>query len=144
MSKARIAEYLGPSMAHYRKEKLAAGRSEDQADANVAEVTATSFPGGEPAPGNEIYDVLDGSELVGIVWIAEQAPKSWWIYDIEMLESQRGNGYGRATMLAAEARMRELGAASIGLNVFATNATARHLYGSLGFEPTAIQMRKLL
>jgi ribosomal protein S18 acetylase RimI-like enzyme len=144
MSKARIAEYLGPSMEKYLEEVVAAGRTREQAQANVDEVTEKSFPGGEPAPGNEVYDVLDDDEPVGILWIAEQSPGNWWIYDIEMRESHRGKGYGRATMLLAEDRVRELGGTTLGLNVFGTNTTARRLYESLGFEPTSIQMRKAL
>jgi ribosomal protein S18 acetylase RimI-like enzyme len=146
MDTARIAAYLGPSMEQYVEEVIATGRTREQAQANADLVTQKSFPGGEAAPGNEVYDVIDkdrdGDEPVGILWIAEQSTGSWWIYDIEMQESQRGKGYGRATMLLAEDRVRELGGTTLGLNVFGTNATARHLYESLGFEPTAIQMRK--
>lgn len=36
------------------------------------------------------------------------------------------------------------GVAELGLNVFGSNATARHLYESLGFQVTSQQMAKPL
>jgi hypothetical protein len=45
-------------------------------------------------------------------------------------------------VLLAERLARSQVARSIGLNVFARNAVARTLYGSLGHEETAVQMHE--
>ena len=70
--------------------------------------------------------------------------KSPWIYDIELLESSRGKGYGRATMLAAELTVKEKGYSKLGLHVFGHNKVARGLYESLGFQTTNVIMSKEL
>ena len=59
-------------------------------------------------------------------------------------EEFRGRGYGREAMLLAEQLARREGALTLGLNVFGHNQVARTLYSSLGYEETAVQMRKAL
>ena len=87
-------------------------------------------------------------DLVGHVWVAlDSRPGSGsgaWIYDIEIEEGQRGHGYGRALLRAAEREVASHGVEVIGLNVFGANTVARSLYKSSGYEITALQMRKRL
>ncbi|MEC5182355.1 ribosomal protein S18 acetylase RimI-like enzyme [Arthrobacter sp. CG_A4] len=64
------------------------------------------------------------------------------MFDVEIQPALRSKGFGRQAMILGEAEARRLGATSIGLNVFGYNANARKLYESLGYEATAIQMRK--
>ena len=45
-------------------------------------------------------------------------------------------------MLTLETTVKPLGANHIDLNVFGDNTVAVHLYESLGYQPTAILMRK--
>jgi len=74
---------------------------------------------------------------VGSLWINVRdrgIGRAALVYDIEMDETQRGKGYGRATMLAGEGAAKELGATTMGLNVFGFNTTAINLYTSLGYE----------
>lgn len=47
-------------------------------------------------------------------------------------------------MILAGDYARQQGAHTLGLNVFGFNVAARNLYQSIGYEPTAIQMRKRL
>jgi ribosomal protein S18 acetylase RimI-like enzyme len=86
----------------------------------------------------------DAGERVGILWIGPNPDGVGpaWVFDIEVEESRRGEGWGRKLMLEAERLARDDGHAELGLNVFGSNAVARGLYESLGYEPTAIQMRK--
>lgn len=67
-----------------------------------------------------------------------------WVFYVEVDEARRGSGLGRAAMVLAEEDARAHGATELGLNVFGPNTVARHLYESLGFEPTAINMVKQL
>jgi ribosomal protein S18 acetylase RimI-like enzyme len=144
MTPEGVAAYLETSTGVYVAELIESGMEPEAAQKNADDVMAESFPGGEVAEGNEIYDVVSGDEPVGILWLAKQGQETWWIFDIEMHEDQRGKGYGRATMLLAENRVRELGGTAMGLHVFGANTTARALYDSLGYEPTNIRMRKSL
>ncbi len=68
----------------------------------------------------------------------------WWIYDIEVVEDQRGRGYGRALLDAVEREVVARGGDSVGLNVFGANAVAKGLYESAGYEVAAFLMRKRL
>ena len=63
-----------------------------------------------------------------------------FVYDIAIHEDRRGQGYGRAAMLACAERARELGAHSVGLHVFGRNTVARGLYTSLGFQEPDVTM----
>jgi len=63
-------------------------------------------------------------------------------YAFEVRQELRRRGYGRAITLAAEQKCREMNVVSIGLTVFGFNRAAHSLYEDLGFEVTAIQMRK--
>ena len=67
-----------------------------------------------------------------------------WIYDIEVYENFRGQGYGRALLLAGEQVTRESGVHTLGLNVFGSNSVARGLYESAGYTIMAQQMSKEL
>lgn len=87
-------------------------------------------------------------EYVGYIWVGLErsggASPCAWIYDIEVHESQRGKGYGRALLKAAEEVTIKNGVNKIGLNVFGPNQVARNLYESAGYEITQIQMSKQL
>ena len=145
MSPERLASWLPASMAQYEKSRITAGDSPEAAAANRRSSEERLFPGGEPAPGQLLYTAtVDGTEA-GLLWIGPFADgPDWWVWDIEVHADFRRQGIGRAMMVRAEAIARESGAASLGLNVFAYNDGARRLYQSLGFEETAINMKKIL
>ena len=57
---------------------------------------------------------------------------------------ERGKGYGRALLRAAERETARHGVRTIGLNVFGPNTVARNLYESAGYEVASLQMHKEL
>ena len=57
---------------------------------------------------------------------------------------QRGKGYGRALLRAAEEETLRNGVPTLGLNVFGRNHVARKLYESSGYSITQIAMSKEL
>ena len=87
-----------------------------------------------------------GDEPVGWLWLGPppHGGVGVFVYDIGVDEARRGEGLGRAIMLAAEDLVREDGYDRIGLNVFGWNRRAESLYRSLGYEVMSMQMRKLL
>jgi ribosomal protein S18 acetylase RimI-like enzyme len=141
-----LAEYLRRSRAHYEQERVEAGDTVAEASANAEASQAQIFPEGRPAPGHLLGAVMGAEGRVGTLWVGPAAddPSRWWVWDIEIDEAERGRGHGRAGMLLAEELARAAGAVSLGLNVFAHNTVARHLYSSLGYSETAVQMRKEL
>nr|WP_321524211.1 GNAT family N-acetyltransferase [uncultured Cohaesibacter sp.] len=95
---------------------------------------------------NHLFMVTDlKGNRVGTIWFAVQSQfdqKSAFIYDIEIEETMRGRGYGRAAMQALEDVATGMSLSSIGLHVFAFNERALALYRSQDFEVTDYTMRK--
>lgn len=87
-------------------------------------------------------------EYVGYLWIGLDRPGTSrpgaWIYDIEVAQEQRGRGYGRALLRAAEEETLRNGVPTLGLNVFGNNHVARRLYETSGYSITQIAMSKQL
>jgi ribosomal protein S18 acetylase RimI-like enzyme len=146
MTEEEFAAWLLPAVRERAEENVKSGRwAPDEALQMAKTEFAIMLPNTVQTKGNLLYTVRDsaGGAGVGSVWIAmhrkANRPEAY-IYDLVISAEQRGRGYGRAAMLAAIARARELGAESVGLHVFGHNAVARELYRSLGFVETNIQM----
>ena len=105
------------------------------------------LPKGLATPDHYFWTAYDGQTEVGVLWLRiEQKADGLQAFgfDFRVVPELRRHGYGRAMMVAAERICRERGVVSIGLNVFGFNAGARSLYEQMGFEVTAIQMKKRL
>lgn len=124
------------------------GEPEHVARKHTAEAMERLWTGGRPAPGNHVFAAEVDGVVVGSLWLAEQSPggpeRQGWIYDVQVAPDQRGKGYGRALVRAAETKAAEFGCTALGLNVFGGNDAAISLYQSLGFQPTSLQMAKPL
>ena len=149
MPNDRLGSWIMNSRKAYEQSRRKAGDSAEVAAEKARTSFETSFPEGSPALGHRVYDIVateteSAAQVVGFLWIAPLAEGSdaWWVFDIAVDEYHRGAGYGRAAMQLAEKAASENGAAALGLNVFGYNTVARGLYDSLGYETTAVQMRK--
>ena len=149
MTDVETKAYIAQAMAGYA-DQLSEFGGRDRADARAKAETDLGrlFPDGQLTEGHRLRVAEVDGKAVGRLWIAPDSP-SWpvgtaYIYDIEVDESARGQGFGRDIMVAAEAEAGEMGCTSIALNVFGGNAPAIRLYQSLGFEVTSLQLRKPL
>lgn len=133
-------------IVEYAREKVEAGvwTEEHALELSKAE-QATILPDGMRTTGHDLFvGVVDG-EIVGNLWLftdPQQPVRDTFIYDIEINESHRGKGLGRALLEAAESWCAEHGSKSVRLNVFGPNTTARALYESAGYELTSMHMMK--
>lgn len=148
MSDDEAAAFVDRQLPPYIEARITAGDPPDEARRIAHEQVARLFPDGRPGPGQRVLRVVDDDgTAVGRVWIGPHTPErpaAYWIWDIEIDEGQRGRGHGRAALLLAETAARAAGATEIGLNVFGGSAVARRLYLSVGYDETAITMRKAL
>ncbi|MEP7762443.1 GNAT family N-acetyltransferase [Sanguibacter sp. 25GB23B1] len=147
MPATRLSLWVERTFEEYIEDRVRAGDSLDEAHAIAERNHHKLFPAGHPAPGHLIFDVLHDDLPVGFLWIgprSDENPTAWWVWDIEIELEHRGKGWGRQVMVLAEQAAAEHGAASLGLNVFGFNTVARHLYESLGYETTSLQMAKPL
>lgn len=140
MTEPEFADYLEGSARAYADELLASGAFTD-ADAALAEAeasTARTLPEGLATPGQRLWTVRDERERrVGLLWVHLQEQLAF-IYDIEMDESVRGQGFGTQALRAAAAHTRDAGLPLLALNVFGSNERARNLYSREGFTETEI------
>jgi GNAT superfamily N-acetyltransferase len=148
LSPKRLPKWLRRSTEEYASDLVSMGQSPAEAHRQATRIMENSFPGGRPASGHFVFDVHDGpGRPVGSLWIGRAAGKddgAWWVWDISINESERGQGLGRETMLAAEQFARSHHARTLGLSVFGFNTVARQLYESLDYETTEIKMVKAL
>jgi ribosomal protein S18 acetylase RimI-like enzyme len=147
MTDDEAATFVSGILGPYIEARITAGDHPDDAHRIAQEQTDTLFPGGTPGPGQRLYRVLDDDGTsVGSLWIGPRTPtrpEAYWVWDVLIDEAHRGRGLGRAAMALAEEAARAEGATELGLNVHGHNAVARSLYESMGYQTTALQMRKL-
>ena len=147
MTRAEFDEWLPRQVAGYAALIAASGAMPAQAAREKAERdTARYFGSGAATPGQLVFRIMDGEVSVGWLWLGvpgpDPDPLMAWVFEIEA--AFRGRGYGRAAMRLAEEEARARGMTSLGLNVHGQNMVARSLYDSLGYEVTAMQMKKTL
>lgn len=142
-----VAAFADRQFAVYVRHRTEFGESAERATEHARREWAAYFPGGRPAPGHRLHWLADGRTRVGLLWLGpmpERRAGREWIYYVEVDESARGRGYGRAAMLLAERDALAHGATELGLNVFGSNTVARRLYESVGYATTAVTMSKKL
>lgn len=147
MTEAECAEWMPHAISSYAEDHIRMGSMPaDKAHELAAKQFAELLPDGPNTARHDLLVAEDGGERVGIVWLnmPENAGGTVFVYDVEVDEDKRGQGYGRAIMVAAEEHGRQGGAGAIRLHVFGDNVAARRLYESLGYEATNINMAKPL
>ncbi len=147
MNEAEFSSWREVSKVNYAKDREKEGYTPEDARALSEKSFQSLLPEGILTKDQYLYVVCDSenSSQVGILWwgLQKQGTKFLpWIYDIAIDEHQRGKGYGKATMLAAEADVKAKGHDKLGLHVFGHNSVARSLYEALNFRITNVVMQK--
>ena len=145
-------EYFGPyserAVARYAHENIASFRwDETAAGVRAHEQFRELLPQGLETPGHYLYEIRDGvdGKAVGDLWFGiARSPnaQSAHLYDLHFEEGYGGEQHARDALRLLEARCHELGAGSIGLQIFAHDTLAQVPYGSLGFTVTSFNMSK--
>jgi ribosomal protein S18 acetylase RimI-like enzyme len=147
MTQDEFSPYRRRAITEYAAEHVRVGDwSEEEAEQKAAAETDDLLPDGVDSPGMVLLVAEAEGKVVGLVWLGHAPGQhaGWWIYDIDVVPTQRRRGYGRALLEAAEREAQRRGADSIGLNVFAGNDAARRLYESSGYQEASVLMRKQL
>ncbi len=147
MTDAEFSVFRAEAIREYAAERVKAGELRpDEAEARSAEQTDALLADGVRTEGMLLVVAeSEAGEVVGSAWVAlgaEGRNADAWIYAIEVASGARGRGYGRALLASLEHEVAARGGASIALNVFGANRTARSLYESSGYEVTSLHMRK--
>jgi ribosomal protein S18 acetylase RimI-like enzyme len=148
MTDGQYRDYRATAEDRYAKQIAESGlMAWPDAVQKASEDFTRSLPDGLATPDNYLWTAYDGDAEVGMLWLwieTRSDGRRAFIGYVSVREEVRRRGYGEAIMTAAEARSRELGAATVALNVFGHNVAARALYEGLGYEITSVQMRKRL
>jgi ribosomal protein S18 acetylase RimI-like enzyme len=144
-------EYFGPfsgqTIPGYAHENIASFRWDETAAARAHEQFRELLPQGLDTPGHYLCEILGSADgkTIGDLWFGiarSPSAQSAHLYDLHFDEGYGGEQRARATLRLLEARCRELGARSIGVQIFAHNTMAQVLYDSLGFIVTSFNMSK--
>lgn len=147
MSPSDLTRWMSVQRSSYIADRMRAGDDEAAATRNADASYERYFPEGAPAAGHDVLMILDDGRRVGTLWLGPHPSDLegvFWVWDVEVAPEERGRGLGRAAMLLAEEHVASRGGGALALNVFGFNTPARSLYESLGYETTAVQMRKEL
>lgn len=122
--------------------------SPEAAERNAADALGNLLPDGLATPDHWLMvgEDADGAR-VGHLWFARRTTPGGeiaYLFDIAVVESARGRGYGRGLMERLEEEVAALGLGRIELNVFGHNEVARRLYEDLGYVEMSRQLFKEL
>ena len=150
MSEDEFSEWRENHSQDYAEEKIKSGAwSAEEAPRLADEEYTRLLPQGLQTADNFLYTAVDEatSEKVGHIWFTKMTYGGQtfaFVYDLIIFDEFRRRGYGEATMLALEEKVREQGLDSIGLHVFGHNHAAKALYEKIGYEITDLNMQKKL
>jgi ribosomal protein S18 acetylase RimI-like enzyme len=146
MTEAEYQEFLTAAVIDYAEDKVKAGTwSSEVSLARSQAAYDELLPNGRASSGTYLFSVRDAHDnrRVAYLWFVlrgEPERKEAYVLGITVDAEFRGQGYGRAAMRACMDEARKVGAASVGLHVFAHNTVARSLYTSLGFAEVGVLM----
>lgn len=150
MSATAFVAFERDAVQGYAEQNVAAGRwpAETAMELSRAEHRRL-LPEGVATRDAHLFEIHDAetNAAVGTLWLAVQnttGTPTGYVFNVEIIEKHRRKGHAKAALKALESYCRERGVSSLGLNVFAFNTAARSLYESLGYEATAITLRKTL
>jgi ribosomal protein S18 acetylase RimI-like enzyme len=135
-----IASYASDNVESHR---WAAAGARERASAEFARL----MPEGLQTPGQSVYEIDDGSQVVGFLWLGVHEAagmRSGYVYSIQVRPEFRGQGHASAALLRLEEIAVEQGLMHLALHVFAFNTSAQALYRSLGYGITGVNMLKPL
>ncbi len=137
-----LGPWLDARRAGFVASLTSRGATEEQAAAHQAASMRELLPDGAATAGAALLVLEHDGVRVGTVWVGTAQPA--WVFAVEVDEGRRGQGHGRALMLAAENAAVAAGARELVLDVFAGNAPAIRLYESLGYTVSEYTFAKTL
>ncbi len=147
MTEAEYDVYLEATTEDYAQERAKNfGTTIEEERAAAREQIADLLDEGLATENHHIW-VLDHEDdgNIGHIWMFINAERQRaFIYDVAIDATQRGKGYGKTILDLMEAKVKEMGVRSVGLNVFYSNTVARHLYEKQGYQITNYNMQKEL
>ena len=136
MTETRFAAFRAEMIRGYAADIASSGTlPAADAAARAAAETDETLPDGLNTANHTFLCLHAGAEEVAINWLCHhREPGASWVYGVEVGERHRGQGYGRAAMIAGEQATLAAGDTHLSLNVFGSNAVATRLYERMGYQ----------
>jgi ribosomal protein S18 acetylase RimI-like enzyme len=150
MTEEQFHAYLGRAVAGYVQDITRAGNvAPDDATIAAEQQFESLLPYGLDTPDQSLYTIYDPARQkpVGHLWVGarnEGGRIFAALYDFEIFEAYRRQGYGTQSLQALEREVQARGLDEIRLHVFGHNHPARALYEKMGYVATNITMAKQL
>ncbi|WP_030691996.1 GNAT family N-acetyltransferase [Streptomyces globisporus] len=148
VTEAEFEEWSAKSRAAFAQSWVDRGVPEEQALAKAEDSSRRFLPQGLATPGVTVVVGVRDGQVVGYLWVGrlerEPGKGTAFVFEVEVVEGERGKGYGRALMLLAEHAALEAGERLVELHVFAGNTPAIRLYESLGYRTSLVNSAKPL
>ncbi|MGF1430597.1 GNAT family N-acetyltransferase [Kitasatospora sp. LaBMicrA B282] len=132
--------WLAAAQAEYRDQLVRSGLTPAEAAAKCAAAHTHLLPDGHASADTALRELLADGRPVGRLWVAlhsrplPDGTPSGWVMTVDVDPAERGKGFGRELMLAAERECLAAGLPALGLNVYTANVVALGLYASLGYR----------
>lgn len=150
ISESEYRAWLEQVIKDYAQDKIDAGTwSPDEALTLSQKEFDELLPDGTASKDQYLFSIHEDKlgQNVGVLWIAVldlRWHKIAFVYDFEIHEQYRRQGYGTQALLALDDKVREMDLDTIDLHVFGHNTAARALYEKVGYVVTNLNMRKRL
>jgi ribosomal protein S18 acetylase RimI-like enzyme len=150
MTPVEFEAFREQAIRNYADENVRAGYwHSSEAIRRSIEAYQKLLPDGIATEGHHIFVARDAQseEAVGYIWLnveKDAAIPSGFIFAVFIYEQFRERGYGAMMMKAIEVKASALGLKRLMLHVFAQNPVAIHLYESIGYSITSLNMMREL
>jgi RimJ/RimL family protein N-acetyltransferase len=148
MSAIEFETFKERAIRNYADENVRAGYwHSSEANRRSIEAYQKLLPDGVATEGHHLFIARDvqSEEAVGEIWLSvekEATIPSGFIFVVFIYEQFRGRGYGTMMLKAIEAKASALGLKRLMLHVFAQNSVAIHMYESIGYSITSLNMMR--
>ena len=146
MTESEYQSYFESAVVSYAREKVDAGNwTEAEALERSRQEFERYLPQGTQTEANFLFMLVNETgRKVGYLWynIIADRPDSAFIYDFEIYEPFRRQGYATQALKALETHAKLKGVKKLGLHVFGSNLAARELYKKAGYLETNVNMAK--
>jgi ribosomal protein S18 acetylase RimI-like enzyme len=132
MTESDYRSYLETAVVSYAQDKVDAGNwTESEALERSRQEFQKLLPQGNHTEANFLFTLVNGTgQQVGYLWynLDPHRPDFAFIYDFEIYEQFRRQGYATQALKVLETHAKPKGVKKLGLHVFGYNTAARELY----------------
>jgi len=136
LSEVDAGVFVAESVSAFVADLVESGVDRDVAAAATDDYMGRLLPEGVRTDGHRFRGIEEAGRRVGRLWFGpiRESPGDCYLFEIDIEQEERGQGLGRMALELVISELQRSTFDRLGLNVFDSNAAARALYESLGFE----------